>query len=86
MQEVLPDATIVIDRFHVARHYRDGVDALRKQEVRRLKKELLKKHMTTSHTRCKREADLDAEEQACLDSLFAHSPIPWSRPTGCVSN
>ena len=30
VQEVLPDATIVIDRFHVARHYRDGVDELRK--------------------------------------------------------
>jgi len=36
-QEVLPGATIVIDRFHIARQYRDGVDALRKQEVRRLK-------------------------------------------------
>src|SRR6266508_300271 len=42
IQEVLPDATIVIDRFHVARHYRDRVDALRKQELRRLKKELPK--------------------------------------------
>ena len=38
VQEVLPDVTIMIDRFHVARHYRDGVDTLRKQEVRRLKK------------------------------------------------
>src|SRR6266511_4259318 len=26
VQEALPDATLVIDRFHVARHYRDGVD------------------------------------------------------------
>jgi transposase len=41
-QEVLPDATIVLDRFHVARHYRDAVDELRKQEVRRLQKELPK--------------------------------------------
>src|SRR3954469_12868522 len=39
VEEVLPDATIVIDRFHVARQYRDAVDTLRKQEVRRLKKE-----------------------------------------------
>ena len=31
---------IVIDRFHVAKNYRQCVDTLRKQEVRRLKKEL----------------------------------------------
>src|SRR6266516_4279686 len=31
VQEVLPDATVVIDRFHVARHYREAVDELRKQ-------------------------------------------------------
>src|SRR5262249_17309123 len=40
--EVLPDATIVLDRFHVARQYRNAVDELRKQEVRRLQKELPK--------------------------------------------
>lgn len=33
VQEVLPDAMLVLDRFHVARHYRDVVDELRKQEV-----------------------------------------------------
>src|SRR5215207_594585 len=38
--EVLPSAMIVLDRFHVMRHARDGVDTLRKQELRRLKKEL----------------------------------------------
>src|SRR3954471_16752844 len=37
VQDVLPTATLVIDRFHVARHYRDSVDTLRKQEVRRLR-------------------------------------------------
>ena len=31
---------VVIDRFHVAKHYRDGVDQLRKRELRRLKQEL----------------------------------------------
>lgn len=40
VEEVLPPATIVIDRFHVARQYRDTVDTLRKQEVKRLRKEL----------------------------------------------
>ena len=31
---------IVADRFHLAKLYRKGVDALRKQEMKRLKKEL----------------------------------------------
>jgi hypothetical protein len=31
---------MVIDRFHVAKLYRKGVDTLRKQELRRLKKAL----------------------------------------------
>jgi transposase len=77
-QEVLPDATIVLDRFHVARHYRDAVDELRKQEVRRLQKELPKeaqddlKHSLWPFR--KREADLDEVEQARLSGLLAHSP------------
>jgi len=79
VQEALPDATIVLDRFHVARQYRNAVDDLRKQEVRRLQKELPKAAQDgLKHTLWpfrKREADLDAEEQARLDGLFAHSPM-----------
>jgi transposase len=78
VQQALPEATIVIDRFHVARHYRDGVDALRKQELRRLRKELPKEAQDElKHTLWpfrKRSADLDAAEQARLDVLLAHSP------------
>ena len=77
-QEVLPDARIVIDRFHVARHYRDAVDDLRKQKVRRLKKELPKEsHDDLKRTLWplrKRSADLDARERERLAALFAHSP------------
>jgi transposase len=77
-QEALPDATIVLDRFHVARHYRDAVDELRKQEVRRLRKELPKAaHSDLKHTLWpfrKREADLNEIEQARLDGLLEHSP------------
>lgn len=36
---------IVVDRFHVAKNYRDCVDKLRKQEVRRLKRNYLKHNM-----------------------------------------
>lgn len=77
-QAVLPEATIVIDRFHVARHYRDGVDALRKQEVRRLKHDLPKEAQDdlkrTLWPFRKRSADLDAAEQERLEQLLAYSP------------
>jgi transposase len=78
VQEVLPEATIVIDRFHIARHYREGVDALRRQEVKRLKQELPKEtHKDLKHTLWpfrKRSGDLDDEEQVRLETLLAHSP------------
>jgi transposase len=77
-QQVLPDARIVIDRFHVARHYREGVDALRKQEVRRLKKELPKDAADdlkrTLWPFRKRFADLEDAEQERLETLLAYSP------------
>jgi transposase len=31
---------VVVDRFHVAKRYRKGLDELRKKELKRLKKEL----------------------------------------------
>ena len=78
VREALPYATIVIDRFHVARHYRDAVDTLRKQEVRRLRATLpdelqdeLKHILWPSR---KRPADLDDEEQAQLERFLLHSP------------
>jgi hypothetical protein len=37
-------AKVVIDRFHVAKNYREDFDKLRKQELRRLKKELPEAH------------------------------------------
>ena len=78
VQEMLPDATLVVDRFHVARHYRDGVDTLRKQELRRLRNELPKSYYDElKHTLWpfrKRSAELDEDEQARLDTLLAYSP------------
>jgi len=78
VQEVLPAATIVLDRFHVARQYRNAVDQLRKQELRRLRKELPKAAQDDlKHTLWpfrKRSCDLDEGEQARLDGLVAHSP------------
>ena len=78
VQEVLPAATIVIDRFHVARHYRESVDQLRKQEVRRLRATLPEeqqdelKHILWPSR--KHPADLDDEERAQLERFLLHSP------------
>ena len=77
-REALPAAMVVIDRFHVACHYRDAVDELRLQEVRRLSKELPKERRDDfKHTLWpfrKRNGDLTPEEQSQLESLFAHTP------------
>jgi transposase len=78
VEEVLPSALLVIDRFHVARHYRDAVDTLRKQEVKRLRKELPEEqHDDLSQILWplrKREAGRTEEEQQRLARLFVLSP------------
>lgn len=78
VQEVLVDATIVVDRFHVARHYREAVDTLRKQEVQRQIQTLppdqhddLKHLLWPSR---KRPSDLTDNERVGLERFLAHSP------------
>ena len=78
-QEILPHARRVIDRFHVARLYRDAADSLRKRELRRLKATLppdqyktLKGHLWAFR---KTPADLTFTEQTLLNRLFSLSPI-----------
>jgi transposase len=77
-EAVLPEAQIVIDRVHVACHYHDAVDDLRKQEVRRLKHDLPAAAVSDlKHTLWpfrKRATDLDPAERARLDTLLAFSP------------
>lgn len=77
-EEMLPHAAIVIDRFHVAQHYRDDVDTFRKQELKRLRKELSKEDAKQlKHTLWpfrKRKTDLEPDEQDRLDQLLAYSP------------
>jgi transposase len=69
---------VVIDRFHVAKHYRDGVDQLRKREGRRLKEALpeaeyaeLKDVMWPLR---KNHRDLTPEERLRLLRLFTYAP------------
>jgi transposase len=72
-------ARLVVDRFHVAKQYRDDFDTLRKQELTRLKQEL---PAETYDQDCKRtlwllrknHADLEDEERPRLRRLFQHSP------------
>jgi transposase len=72
------DAHLVVDRFHVALHYRDDFDDLRKLELKRLKKELPPE--TYDHD-CKgtlwllrkNHATLNDEERLDLRRVLAHS-------------
>jgi len=69
---------IIIDRFHVTKLYRKGLDTLRKQELRRLKTALSEEAYKPLHGVMwilrKTEDDLTAEEKATLELLFFHSP------------
>jgi transposase len=69
---------LVVDRFHVAKNYREGVDHLRKQECRRLKKELSESEYAEIQGVLwpirKNSEDLTPEEQEKLTRLFEYSP------------
>lgn len=69
---------ITVDRYHVAKKYRDAADKLRKKELGRFKKELseaeykeLKGHMWVFR---KKKEDMDSDELDLLERLFALSP------------
>lgn len=78
VREELSSARIVIDRFHLAEKYRQAADDLRKQELKRLKKELsaadYQKLKGSLWAFRKRSAALNAEEQQVLQRLFGYSP------------
>jgi transposase len=77
-REVLPGIRVVVDRFHVARLYRDCADTVRKTEVRRLKKELSGEEYREIQGLLwlfrKRGEELVDGEWERLDRLFAYSP------------
>jgi transposase len=68
----------VIDRFHVAKLYRRGLDSLRKHELRRLKKELAEEaygQWKGAMWALRKSAEtLTDDEKAVLVCLFAPSP------------
>lgn len=69
---------LVVDRFHIAKLYRDGLETLRKQELRRLNKELsatdYKELKGAMWALRKKDEDITEEERKILDKLFKHSP------------
>jgi transposase len=79
VEEVLPQAKIVADRFHVAKLYRAAVDELRKTELKALKGVLTKEEYAglkgVLWALRKRPEHLTPEEHALLDRLFEASPL-----------
>jgi transposase len=69
---------VVTDRYHVAKHYRDGVDTVRKSECRRLKKELPQAEYEAVKGMMwivrQNHRDLTADERARLRTLFKLAP------------
>ena len=69
---------IVLDRFHVAKLYRKGLDNLRKQELKRLKKALTEKSYEelkgVMWVLRKKKKALTKENKQLLTKLFEHSP------------
>ena len=77
-QAELPNAKIVVDRFHVAKAYRKCADTVRKRELKRLKKELSEpeyKHLkSTMWPFRKAPKNLNEKEKQRLKGLLSHSP------------
>jgi len=69
---------IVVDRFHVAKLYRKGLDTLRIKELKRLKEELTKEEYAQLKGAMwvlrSLQKDLDTEDKALLKLLFGYSP------------
>ena len=77
-REALPNAEVVIDRFHVATHYNKGVDTLRKTVLSELKQTLDKEtygELKGVMWPFRRHYwDLNAEQQNLLLLLLSYSP------------
>jgi transposase len=79
VREEIRTAGLVADRFHVAKHYREAADQVRKAELQRLKKTLSKVEYQTLNGSFyafrKNTAALNKEERKILRSFLEHSPL-----------
>jgi transposase len=75
--EVLGQAQVVVERFHVAEQYRAAADRVRKQELNRLERELPKADYQqlkgSLHAFRQNQADLSPDERALLARLGSYS-------------
>jgi len=78
LREDLPKVRVVIDRFHVAKTYREGLDNLRKREMKRLKAQLseseYKQLKGSLWAVRKRREDLNEAQTQVLNLLLEYSP------------
>ena len=78
-KEVFGNKIVVVDRCHVAKLYRNGLDELRKKELKRLKNELTeeeyKKLKGVMWMLRKAKSELTDEEKETLKCLFKYSPV-----------
>ncbi len=77
-KEVFGKRVIVVDRFHVAKLYREGLDKLRKKELKRLKEQLseeeYKKLKGAMWSLRRKKEELTDKDLETLECLFQHSP------------
>ncbi|MFO1434194.1 MAG: ISL3 family transposase [Candidatus Competibacteraceae bacterium] len=80
---------IIVDRFHVAKRYRKGVDELRKKELKRVKKELPKADYHAFEGVMwllrKNPAEVKPEELEVLSGLFKYTPLLGSAYVFCYT-
>ena len=80
---------LVVDRFHVAKLYRKGLDELRKKELKRLKKELpetdYQEFKGVLWLLRKNPAELKPEELEVLSGLFKYTPLLGSAYVFCYT-
>jgi transposase len=78
IEEEVPWAEIVLDRFHVARAYRDGADMVRQKALKRLKRALPKAEFAALGGAMwpfrKRPVELKPQEWELLERVFTYSP------------
>jgi transposase len=78
VKEILRKVKVIIDRFHVAKHYRKSIERSRKKELKRLKKTLTDneyKQLKGAMWALRKDSrNLTEQDQAVLNSLFLYSP------------
>lgn len=80
---------IVVDRFHVAKLYRQGLEEVRKKELKRLKEELPKEQYQEFKGAMwvlrKNPSSLESDEQEMLKKLVKHAPLLGVAYTYCYA-